>query len=207
MTGPEQGPGERTPGQDPGEPTPGQGPAEPTPARTPERRAWERERFLARIRSLSRAEVIALGAAVDALVAEGGDAKRLTRGFQLAWYAGPRLFDEESADLDRLFVDIVVAMARAVTGMDPQVVAEAAGRPSGLSTVLLGVFFPRRIEPELTDVSVRLIRGAVAPADPRMAIVAAWNAGCAIALRGRLAPEVDTILTAAWRRGLGELPV
>ena len=47
----------------------------------------------------------------------------------------------------------------------------------------------------------------MAPADPKRAVVAAWNAGCAVALRGRLAADVEATLTAAWRRALGDMPV
>jgi hypothetical protein len=181
---------------------PAQGPGVP-----PERRAWERERFLARIRGMSRAEVIALGDAVDALVAEGGDAKKLTRGFFLAWYEGPRLDKEETAELDQLFVDIVVALATGLAGVDPHVMADPGGGRRGAGIAFLAALFPSRGASELTDVSIRLIRGATQPVDPRRAVVAAWNTGCAIALRGRLDAGVEATLTAAWRRGVGDLPV
>ncbi len=180
---------------------------ESRPEPTPERRAWERERFLARIRGLSRAEVVALGEAVDVLVAEGGDPKKLARGFALAWVAGPRISREETVSLDRLFVDVVVAMAIAVSGVDPQVVAGTSDRSRVAGVAFLEALFPRRQASSLTEISVRLIGNSLAPVDPQHAVVAAWNAGCAIALRGTLPSEVDTVLTAAWLRALGELPV
>jgi hypothetical protein len=173
----------------------------------PERRAWDRERFLARIQGMSRAEVVALGDAVDALVAEGGDAKKLTRGFFLAWYQGPRLGGDETAELDRLFVDVVVAMAIGLSGVDPRVIAGTADRRHGAGAAFLAALFPSRAASEITDVSLRLISGATAPVDPQRAVVAAWNTGCAISLRGLLAEDVEATLTAAWRRGVGELPV
>jgi hypothetical protein len=177
------------------------------PGVPPERRAWERERFLARIRGMSLAEVVALGDAVDTLISEGGDAKKLTRGFFLAWYEGPRLGREETAELDQLFVDVVVAMAIGLAGVDPRDMADSTDGRRGAGTAFLAALFPSRGASELTDVSIRLIRSVTAPADPKRAVVAAWNAGCAIALRGRLAEDVEATLTAAWRRGVGDLPV
>lgn len=182
-------------------------PPDQAPPVPPERRAWERERFLVRVRGLSRDEVVALGDAVDALVAEGGDSKKLTRGFFLAWYAGPRLGGEETADLDRLFVDVVVAMALGLTGVDPAVVAGSHGARQGAGATFLAALFPSRASSEITDVAIRLIRGATAPMDPQHAVVAAWNTGSAVVLRGRLDPGVEATLTAAWRRALGDLPV
>ena len=173
----------------------------------PERREWERERFLARIRGLSRVEVVALGDAVTALVAEGADPKKLTRGFVLAWYTGPHLSAAETAEIDRMFVEVVVAMAHGLAGVDPRVVAGSAEKKGGAGAAFLDALFPRRGASELTEVSIRLIRNALAPVDPQPVIVAAWNAGSAVMLRGRLAPEVDAILTAAWRRAIGDLPV
>jgi len=182
-------------------------PSAPGQGQPPERRAWERERFLARVRGMSRAEVLALGDAVTTLVAEGGDAKKLRRGFFLAWYAGPKLDGDETADLDRLFVDIVGALATGLSGVDPHAMADTADGRRGAGATFLTALFPSRAASDLTDISVRLIRGALAPIDPKPAIVAAWNTGCAIALRGRLAPDVEATLTAAWLRGVGELPV
>jgi hypothetical protein len=179
----------------------------PRPGPAPERRIWERERFLARVRSMSRAEVIALGDAVGSLVAEGGDRNRLTRGFALAWFTGPRLSDQETRVLDQLFIDIILAMAVAVSGVDPHVVAGSADRTRGAGASFLDVLFPRRQSNGLTEVSLRLIDSALAPVDPQHAIVATYNAGCAIALRDRIAPDVEPVLTAAWRRAFGELPV
>jgi len=179
----------------------------PRPGPTPERRTWERERYLARVRGLSKAEVIALGDAVGALVAEGGDPKKLSRGFALAWFAGPRLTDEETAELDRLFVDVIVAMAVAVSGVDPHVVAGTTDRSRGAGSAFLDVLFPRRQSTGLTEVSLRLIDSSLAPVDPQRAVVAAYNAGCAIVLRGRTPADVEETLTAAWRRAFGDLPV
>jgi hypothetical protein len=109
--------------------------------------------------------------------------------------------------LDRLFVEIVVAMAVAVSGVDPHVVAGTSDRSRSAGATFLDVLFPRRQSTGLTEVSLRLIDSALAPVDPQHAVVAAYNAGCAIALRGRIAPDVEAILTAAWRRTFGELPV
>ena len=169
----------------------------------PERRAWERARFLARLGSMTREEVLALDTAVGELLADGADVKRLTRGFWFAWYAGPHLGDTETDDLGLLFADIVVAMAGGVAGVDPRTIAEPR---QGSGGAFLDALFPRRAALELEGVAIRLVESAVAPLDPKRAIVAAWNAGCAIALRGRLAPEVEATLTAAWRRALGDLP-
>lgn len=173
-----------------------------------ERSTWARSVFLTRAGSLTKAELLALGTAVDALVAEGGDRELLTKGFFFAWYKGPGLSSDDNAALNALFADVVVAIARSITDVDAW--AMTAGRSSeqrpGFLAAFLSLFTQKSRSGEVEDLAIRLIEGAVAPVDPRIALVAAWNAACAVALHGRLDPPVDETLGAAWRRTIGELP-
>ena len=54
--------------------------------------------------------------------------------------------------------------------------------------------------------AIGLIEDAVAPWDPRLAIVACWNVACAATLRKYLPVEVVEVLEGAWRRAIGEPP-
>ncbi|MEI8332325.1 MAG: hypothetical protein WCH74_00585 [Chloroflexota bacterium] len=175
---------------------------------TPERSTWARAAFVTRAGSLTKSELLALGTAVEALVAEGGDAERLTKGFFFAWYKGPSLSSDDNAALNDLFIDVVVAIARSITDVDPW--AMTAGRPSGqrpgFAAAFLELFTRKTRDGEVESFAIRLVERAVAPVDPRVALVAAWNASCAVALHGRLDPPVEETLGAAWRRAIGDLP-
>ncbi len=174
----------------------------------PERATWARAAFLTRAGSITKAELLALGTAVDALIAEGGDREWLTKGFFFAWYKGPGLSADDSEALNALFVDVIVAVARSLTDVDAWAVT--ARRPSGqrpsFAAAFLDLFTRKSRDGEVENLAIRLIEGAVAPIDPRIALVAAWNASCAVALHGRLDPPVEETLGAAWRRTIGELP-
>jgi hypothetical protein len=173
----------------------------------PERATWARAAFLTRCGSISKAELLALGTAVDALVAEGGDREQLTKGFFFAWYKGPSLSSGDNAALNQLFAEVVVAIAHSITDVDPW--AMTAGRPSerqGALASLLSLFTQKSHGREAENLAIRLVEAAVAPVDPRVALVSAWNAACAVALHGRLDPPVEEVLGAAWRRTIGELP-
>ena len=173
----------------------------------PERATWARAAFLTRAGSLTKAELLALGTAVDALIAEGGDRERLTKGFFFAWYKGPSLSDDDNAALNDLFIEVLIVIARALTDVDPRAMTRGrqAERQDFLSAVR-ELFTMKSKSREAEELAIRLIEGAVAPTDPRVALVAAWNAACAVALHGRLPPAVDETLGAAWRRTIGELP-
>ena len=58
----------------------------------------------------------------------------------------------------------------------------------------------------LQSAAIGLIEDAVAPWDPRLAIVACWNLACAATLRKHLPVEVVDVLEGAWRRAIGEPP-
>ena len=68
------------------------------------------------------------------------------------------------------------------------------------------LFLPASIGRSRPDEAIRLIDRAVAPLDPRLAIVACWNAACAAMLRPHLAAGVAGVLEIAWRTSLGEPP-
>ena len=69
------------------------------------------------------------------------------------------------------------------------------------------MFNPPRPSRRLQDASIGLIEDTLAPWDPRRAIVATWNMGCAAALRDHLPPATIEKLELPWRRALGEPPL
>jgi hypothetical protein len=174
----------------------------------PERVAWARATFLNRLGTITKAELLALDRAVDDLVAEGGDEKHLRKGFFFAWYHGPKLTAEDEGALNALFVDVLVAIARGITDVDAWAMTKgrATSQRPGLLGSLLEVFSMRSPSREVEDLAIKLIEGAVMPFDPRVAIVSAWNAACAVVLHGRLDATTDEVLGAAWRRTIGDLP-
>jgi hypothetical protein len=167
-----------------------------------------REALLGRLGRLTLDELHALDAAVRALRAEKPYRKRVDMGFWLAWYEGPRLSTAEAAELGDLFGQVVVAIARGVTGLD---VERFAARPrdarqQGVFGDLANLFRHPSAGRSLQDGAIGLLEAAVAPWDPRLAIVACWNAACAATLRPHLPPGVVDVLEHAWRQALGELP-
>ncbi len=162
--------------------------------------------FLARVASLSRDQVLALGEAVAALVAEGADRRRTTKGYLFAWYEGPHISDSERYTFGGYFEEVLASLATAVSGTDPRVLLPDRPRKAGLTEAIAGIFMPRREWTELGEIADRLFEKGVAPADARPIIVAAWNAGAAVWMRGRLDARLEAILTAPWRRAIGDLP-
>jgi hypothetical protein len=101
---------------------------------------------------------------------------------------------------------MLVAMAGGLTGLDVERVgAQFMQKRRGLDS-LVDVFLRPRKPHQLQDASIGLIESAVAPWDPRLAVVAAWNMTCAVALRRHLPDATRTALEAAWRRALGDPP-
>jgi hypothetical protein len=165
-----------------------------------------RRMFLAAVARLDRETVLALGGAVGALVSEGADRTRTTKGFLFAWYDGPSLSNDERFAFGAFFQEVMAALASALTGTDPHALVPPRPQKAGLAESLRDMFLPRRQWNELGDISVRLIENSLAPVDPQPCIVAAWNAGCAVWMRGHIAPETEAVLTAPWRRAVGDLP-
>lgn len=150
----------------------------------------------------------ALDAAVRALREEVPYRTRVDKGFWLAWYEGPQLPAAEGDELGGLFVQVLVAIAHGLTGLE---VERLAARPPDPPQVGVLGDPMRRLRPASADQSlqnaaIRLIEGAVAPWDPRLAIVACWNMACAAALRTYVPAVVVGVLEGAWRRALGEPP-
>ena len=164
-----------------------------------------RAALLRRIGALTVDDLHALDGAVRELAAAKAH-RHVDNGFLFAWWDGPRLDDEDDAALQDLFAVVLAALAGSLTGLDVERVgARLAPKPSLLDGILQA-FVPERRSRRLQDASIGLIEDAVAPWDPRLAVVATWNMACAAALRDRLpAPTLET-LEAAWRRALGEPP-
>jgi hypothetical protein len=164
-----------------------------------------RAALLRRVRALAPDDLRALDAAVRTLAAEKAG-RNVDKGFFYAWWDGPRLPSDAERELDDLFADMLIALAGGLTGLD----VERFGSQLAPKRGGLDAFFSRFLRPrqsrQLQDASIGLIEGAVAPWDPRLAIVATWNMICAVALRDHLPPPTADRLGAAWRRALGDLP-
>jgi hypothetical protein len=145
---------------------------------------------------------------LDSAVLALRDEKRrdVDKGFVFAWWEGPPLATEDEEELNDLFADVVTALATGLTGLDVErVAARFAQKPSVLDGIAR-LFLPPRAKRRLQDASIGLIEDAVAPWDPRLAIVATWNMACAAALREHLSAATVEKLEAAWRRALGDVP-
>jgi hypothetical protein len=166
-----------------------------------------RDALLARLGQLTVPDLHALDATVRELRAERPYRSRVDKGFWLAWYEGPRLTGTERRELDSLFAHVVGAIAHGLTGLDVERLAGLGPHQSGgVLGDLAQLFRPASTNRPIQEMAIRLIDDAVAPWDPRLAIVACWNLACAITLRPHLPPACVEILESAWRRTLGEPP-
>ena len=174
--------------------------------RTPFLYAGPRAALLWRIHGLTVDDLHALDAAVGALLLDKAH-RHADKGFLYAWWEGPRLQAEEDREMQDLFAAVLAALAGGLTDVDVERFgARFAPRPAGLGS-LSQVFFPPSQAKRLQDASIGLIEDAVAPWNPRRAVVAIWNMACAGALREHLSPTTIEKLQAAWRRALGEPPI
>lgn len=167
-----------------------------------------RAALLRRLRELTVDDLHALDAAVRALRDEKPYAKRVHLGFWLAWYEGPRLAKEQGAEVGDLFVQVMVAIAGGLTGLDVERYGARLGgaQQGGFLGDLRRLMRPEWGNQRLQNAAIGLIQDAVAPWDPRLALVACWNVACSAVLRTHLAPEIVDVLESAWRRALGEPP-
>jgi hypothetical protein len=167
-----------------------------------------RAALLRRLGQLTVDDLHGLDAAVRALREEKPYRKRVDKGFWLAWYEGPRLTTSEDGELGDLFVHVVVAIAGGLTGLDVERFGARlkSGQQGGVMGDLMRLLRPNSADQALQDAAIGLIEDAVAPWDPRLAIVACWNVACAATLRTHLSVEVVDVLESAWRRVLGEPP-
>jgi hypothetical protein len=162
--------------------------------------------LLRRVHALTVEDLHALDAAVQSLVTEKAH-RHADKGFLYAWWEGPRLQGDEDQEMQDLFAAILAALAGGLTGLDVERFgARFSPKPTGLAS-LTQVFFPPSQTRRLQDASIGLIEDAVAPWNPRRAVVAIWNMACAAALRDRLSPTTIETLEAAWRRALGDPPI
>jgi hypothetical protein len=165
-----------------------------------------RAALLRRVESLPVDDLHALDAAVRQLAAEKVH-RHVDKGFFYAWWEGPDLDADAKREIEELFSAILVALASGLTGIDvAQVGARFAPKP-GLMDSVFRVFNPPRASRRLQDASIGLIEDTLAPWDPRRAVVATWNMGCAGALREHLPEATIDTLQAPWRRALGEPPL
>jgi hypothetical protein len=167
-----------------------------------------RAALLGRLSQLTVEDLHALDAAVLALRDEKPYRKRVDKGFWLAWYEGPRLKRAEGDELQDLFGHVVVAIAGGLTGLDVERFgARLGGRQQGGAIGdLMRLLRSTSADRPLQGAAIGLIEDAVAPWDPRLAIVACWNVACAATLRKYLPVEVVEVLEGAWRRAIGEPP-
>lgn len=167
-----------------------------------------RAALLGRMSQLTVEDLHALDAAVLALRDEKPYRKRVDKGFWLAWYEGPRLTRAEGDELQDLFGHVVVAIAGGLTGLDVERfgVRLGDGQQGGAIGDLMRLLRPSSANRPLQGAAIGLIEDAVAPWDPRLAIVACWNVACAATLRKHLPVEVVNVLEGAWRRAIGEPP-
>jgi hypothetical protein len=164
-----------------------------------------RAALLRRVRTLTPADLHALDAAVRELAGDKAH-RHADKGFFYAWWEGPRPPSEVEDELNVLFGDLLVALAGGRTGLDVErVAAQFAPKPRGLDGIM-NLFLRPRPRVQLQDAAIGLVEDALAPWDPRLAIVATWNMACAAALREHLAAATIDRLEAAWRRALGEPP-
>jgi hypothetical protein len=164
-----------------------------------------RAAILRRVRALTVDELHALDAAVRDLLAERVH-RHVDKGYFFAWWDGPRLDQDGEDELHLLFGDVLVALAGGLTGLDVERVgAQFVQKRRGLDS-LVDVFLRPRKPHQLQDASIGLIESALAPWDPRLAVVATWNMTCAAALRRHLPEPTVAALEAAWRRALGDPP-
>jgi len=167
-----------------------------------------RAALLGGLSQLTVEDLHALDAAVLALRDEKPYRKRVDKGFWLAWYEGPRLKRAEGDELQDLFGHVVVAIAGGLTGLDVERFgARLGGRQQGGAIGdLMRLLRSTSADRPLQGAAIGLIEDAVAPWDPRLAIVACWNVACAATLRKYLPVEVVEVLEGAWRRAIGEPP-
>ena len=167
-----------------------------------------RAALLGRLSQLTVEDLHALDAAVLALRDEKPYRKRVDKGFWLAWYEGPRLTRAEGEELQDLFGHVVVAIAGGLTGLDVERfgVRPGDGQQGGAIGDLMRLLRPSSANRPLQSAAIGLIEDAVAPWDPRLAIVTCWNVACAATLRKYLPVEVVEVLEGAWRRAIGEPP-
>jgi hypothetical protein len=167
-----------------------------------------RAAVLERLSRLTIDDLQRLDAAVRALGAEKPYRGRVDKGFWLAWYEGPRLTTAERGDVGELFPAVVVAIASGLTGLDIKRFGAgiAAGERAGVFGDLVRLVRPVSADRTLQHAAIALIEDAVAPWDPRLAIMACWNVACAATLRAHLTAPVVDVLERAWRQALGDPP-
>jgi hypothetical protein len=161
--------------------------------------------LLRRIRALTADDLHGLDAAVRMLLAEGR--KRADKGYYFAWWDGPRLDREADNELQDLFAACLAALAGGLTGLDVEGVAARFAPKKSAFGGLAELIAPTRPGLQVQHASIELIDTAVAPWDPRLAIVAIWNMACAAALRDILPAATMATLQEPWRRALGDPPI
>ncbi len=148
---------------------------------------------------LTRAEILAAGGVVDAMIARGAPTD-VTRGFGLAWDAGVRIPRHERDGLLAQFVELETTVAEVLTGRDLRPRGPAP-RATGLAA-MLGSWIARS-DPANAEVSAALDQGGE-PA--RLGLIALWNAWAATQFRALIPQPTYELLVEPWITVMGPLP-
>jgi hypothetical protein len=162
--------------------------------------AGPRAVLLGRVRALTIDDLRALDAAVRSLVAEKAH-RHVDKGVLFAWWDGPA-----SGRRDELRTSSRQCWPRSPAGCLVSTWSVGGALPPTPPVSSRQLPSASR-ESGASGASIGLIEDAVAPWDPRLAVVATWNMACATALRDHLPATMVATLEAAWRRALGEPPV
>ncbi len=159
-----------------------------------------------RFAALTVGDLQALAAAVEGLARDKGKRNKVDHGYWFAWYDGPKLSEAESTEVQGLFTEVVVAIASGLTGLDVARFGARLRPPSENPLSRLTSFVRVRPSRQLEDAAIGLMEDACAPWNPRLGFIAAWNAACSVAFRGRVSDQTEAILAAPWRAVFGDLP-
>ena len=148
---------------------------------------------------LTRGQVLALGHAVEDMLAAGAPAD-IGRGFGLTWDAGVRLPHGDRDAMFREFTALEITVGGVLAGRDLRA-EEAAQRPSGLG----GLFdqWVTRARPEDTAAATALEGSGERG---RRGLVALWNVWVVMRYRSLIPEATFALLTRPWVTVVGPLP-
>ncbi len=148
---------------------------------------------------LTRAEVLAMGAALRAMLAAGAPTD-LERGFGVAWRAGLTLPGRTFRQLFAEFAELEITVAGALAGYDLR--SRAEPRRAGRLDALLGRLAPGGGSLDAAAGAIVAHGGGGA----RLGVVAAWNAWAALLYRPVVPADLFDLLTRPWVAIAGPVP-